>query len=320
MENKCYICNKNYNSSDGMHVYYCANKNKLNISKDEIKYNQLCFKFNFEFTKEYLEEKYLEEKWSLTDFKKAHDIDYKATQFLLKYFDIDIRDIGDSKKTNRCKDKYSNTCQKKYGVDNASQSNYVKKKKKETFNKNYGVDNIFKDAKFKNDINNIMVDRYGVLRKTNPEKISQSRKIWWEKLNDDKKNEFIKLWVSNLKLGKKSKLETRIEQIFNDNNIKFVPQYRLGNYLYDFKLNNVLLEVQGDFWHANPDIYKENDELRFPLKSVTAKSLWNKDYKKKIFAEKRNYKLIYIWENELNNEPNDGNILQSIKEKIYENI
>ena len=55
---------------------------------------------------------------------------------------------------------------KRYGYENISQNHLIKKKKKKTFNKNYGVDNIFKHKKFIENLNEIMLKKYGTKRRT----------------------------------------------------------------------------------------------------------------------------------------------------------
>lgn len=44
-------------------------------------------------------------------------------------------------------------------------------------------------------------------------------------------------------------------------NIKFTQQYEVGKYFADFFLDdyNIIIEVQGDYWHGNPLIYSKNE-------------------------------------------------------------
>ena len=51
-------------------------------------------------------------------------------------------------------------------------------------------------------------------------------------------------------------------------------------------------------WHANPKIYLENDRPN-PFNNLTAKQIWDKDNKKKIFAENKGFSLIYVWESDV---------------------
>ena len=58
--------------------------------------------------------------------------------------------------------KAKQTCLKKYGVENPSQSAEIKKKKEETCLKNYGVTNSLKSERVRDALKNTMLERYGV--------------------------------------------------------------------------------------------------------------------------------------------------------------
>ena len=65
-------------------------------------------------------------------------------------------------KSKEHKIKSKQTCRKKYGVDNPSQSNIVKEKKKETTIKNHGVEYPLQSKIIKEKYKNTSIDRYGV--------------------------------------------------------------------------------------------------------------------------------------------------------------
>lgn len=53
-----------------------------------------------------------------------------------------------------------------------------------------------------------------------------------------------------------SKLNKRIFKILNKHHIYFISEFPIETKSYDIKFNNnVILEINGDFWHANPKIY-----------------------------------------------------------------
>jgi hypothetical protein len=316
---KCFICKREIHKSDGRHVYRCAKKNNITLDKLDIRYEQLCYNVGFKISKEFFEERYVKKEWSLPDFQKEIGLVYSQTQFLLKYFGIKTRSIKESTSSKKTREKYKETCEARYGVDNASKLEDVKEKKKKTSISNYGVDNIFKDIKFKNNLNKMMMDKYGQLRITNPAKISVSRKIWFSNLSDEEKNKFIERSMKALKSGKgcKSKLESRVKDCLFDNGISFTSQFRIKRFLYDFLIGkNVLLEVNGDFWHANPEKYESNDILSFPVESVVACDIWAKDKRKRKLAESKKYKVIYIWESEIN-PINDKQLFSLLKDKLW---
>ena len=66
---------------------------------------------------------------------------------------------------------------------------------------------------------------------------------------------------------------------------------------YDIKFNNnVLLEINGDYWHANPLKYNETDIIKKSGKTLTAKEIWNYDFEKMMLAKENSYTVMYIWE------------------------
>jgi len=73
----------------------------------------------------------------------------------------------------------------------------------------------------------------------------------------------------------------------------------IGLYQYDFIIHNrrILIEVNGDYWHVNPKIY--GDKLFKDLKDYQRSKIII-DLKKKIYAHERNFRVITIWENDIN--------------------
>ena len=82
---------------------------------------------------------------------------------------------------------------------------------------------------------------------------------------------------------------------------------------------NLIIEFNGDYWHANPDSYKASDLIHYRFGNITAEDIWNKDLKKKKLAESKGYNIITIWEKEIKNLPSKE-ILNLIQNKIYETI
>jgi G:T-mismatch repair DNA endonuclease (very short patch repair protein) len=108
--------------------------------------------------------------------------------------------------------------------------------------------------------------------------------------------------------GLKTKIESKVEKKL----IKLKIQNKYSKilhrkYQYDFIIgDDILLEVHGDYWHANPNIYgngkkKINETQKFKIKQ---------DKKKKEFAIKYGYRIYYIWESEINN--NDFKVIYDI--------
>ena len=305
---KCPYCNKE--NPITTHIYGCSDKK----DKKEIKYEYILFNYP-SLDINTFKNLYINKKYSLVDFKKKYNLAYSSTNFLLDYYNITKRNHSDATKLGAKKTR--KTLQEKYNVDNVSQLESIKKKKELTCLKNHGVTNIRKSEKFKEHINNIMLEKYGQLRITNPDKIKEyysnrssedvrkhreqisiKAKERWELLPEEEKIKRIKKLHGN----NNPKTELIINKILEDFNITYTRQYPLNGFYYDFLLNdyNIVIEVNGDFWHANPLKYKPNDVLNFPLKEVKAKDIWKKDWVKYKTLKKKNLLLITIWEHEIN--------------------
>lgn len=81
---------------------------------------------------------------------------------------------------------------------------------------------------------------------------------------------------------------------------------------YDFKFNNIILELNGDYFHANPCIYKPTDIIKIRHVNYLAIDIWNKDLEKKQLAEDNGYIVKYLWEYNLKR-MTDTDILTWIK-------
>ena len=74
-------------------------------------------------------------------------------------------------------------------------------------------------------------------------------------------------------------------------------------YLYDMKIGDVLVEFNGDFWHANPDLY--DDDWINPTTKTSAKDIHAKDAAKRKFAEKSGFRVVTVWERDFRKNPED---------------
>lgn len=104
----------------------------------------------------------------------------------------------------------------------------------------------------------------------------------------------------------RSKLEISVYEEFlkHDPNTKHSVPLITPNktYAYDIYVPslNLMVEVNGDYWHLNPQKYNANyiDESR----NVTAKDVWEADATKQYAALNANYKSIILWETTINND------------------
>lgn len=91
-------------------------------------------------------------------------------------------------------------------------------------------------------------------------------------------------------------------------------------FFYDVKLSetNILIEVNGDYWHANPAVYKSDDLIHFRTQTITANDIWMKDKKKKQVANEQGYVVLTIWEKDLI-QMSDDDVLKFIFNFIEKN-
>lgn len=98
--------------------------------------------------------------------------------------------------------------------------------------------------------------------------------------------------ASELKL--KPSKQTIPEKIVEGILIKLGLDYKSQNpvigtkFINDFEVGNIVIEVQGDYWHGNPKFYQEFNKVQ--------QKMINRDKRKKRVLEKMGYKVLYLWE------------------------
>lgn len=63
----------------------------------------------------------------------------------------------------------------------------------------------------------------------------------------------------------------------------------------DIKFKNKIIELNGDFFHANPKKYKSDDLI---FKSITANDIWDKDQKRIECFNSNGFETLIIWESD----------------------
>lgn len=89
-----------------------------------------------------------------------------------------------------------------------------------------------------------------------------------------------------------------------------IQHHREGRYSIDIIVGKKAIEVQGDVYHANPNLYSRDDEI---LKGTIAKDVWERDARKKRFLEARGYSVVTLWEDEIRE--NKSRMVEWLKEK-----
>jgi hypothetical protein len=174
--------------------------------------------------------------------------------------------------------KFKETCLVKFGFENPSKNETIKRKKEETFIKNFNVKTYLVTEDSRNAL------KKSFLKKSNCGIYSKmSQNIFWE---------IYKRLPKNLK----------DKTYFGELNREFVISSGGRTYFYDFVISNVkyCIEFNGDYWHANPEMFSES---QVPMKflGLTACEIWKKDKIKIESLVNLGYKVKIIWQKDINN-------------------
>jgi hypothetical protein len=92
--------------------------------------------------------------------------------------------------------------------------------------------------------------------------------------------------------GNPSKLEYIFADILTSIGVVFIHQYHVDGFDYDFYIpdKNLLIEIDGDYWHGNPTIYTELNNIQKKNKGLD-----------KSLAENYINESVVIYENTINN-------------------
>ena len=158
------------------------------------------------------------------------------------------------------KEKIRQTNIKKYVVEHPMQRNEIKEKTKQTCIKKYGVNYILQDENIREKIKQTNLEKYGV--------------EWYCMTKDCRSNS-----------SNDSKPNREFAKFLDDNYIEYEREYHLENYSYDFKINDILIEI-------NPTI-THNSYL-----NIFGNEPMSKEYhsNKTKCAEKHNDKCIHVWD------------------------
>lgn len=92
---------------------------------------------------------------------------------------------------------------------------------------------------------------------------------------------------------KDTKPELKMKEILTELNIPFEHQFKLRNHLFDFHIlnTNILIEVDGDYWHSNPKIYSKLNKTQQKQKE--------RDIKHSTIVKTNNFILLRFWESDI---------------------
>lgn len=105
----------------------------------------------------------------------------------------------------------------------------------------------------------------------------------------------------NIRVYRMSKAEQELHAAIASSGLDVLSQYHIQGvpYFYDIFIPhlNLLIEYQGDYWHANPRKYPSGTMLAMQnIGPVLVDNIWARDAAKKKAAEDLGYQVLYIWE------------------------
>lgn len=94
-------------------------------------------------------------------------------------------------------------------------------------------------------------------------------------------------------------IELFVKEQLDNMNVEYIFNEFLGEYKPDFyiKGTKILIEVNGDYFHCNPKIYKDGPKDEVQIKHVL------RDYYKKCYYLSQGYYILELWEHDINHNP-----------------
>lgn len=99
--------------------------------------------------------------------------------------------------------------------------------------------------------------------------------------------------------------EKAFQSILKKNGVSYQLQYILKNKIFDYYLpdTKTLVEIQGDYWHGNPEVYESFSGYQKYIKK--------RDVDKKNIALGMGYNFVEFWEKDL--KENKSSIVEELK-------
>lgn len=129
---------------------------------------------------------------------------------------------------------------------------------------------------------------------------------WIKSMNSKSFDEIARINATKLGNGYSvSKAEkeifSRISHIGARRNLSLSYNDGKNYYIYDIFKDGKIIEYNGDFWHANPNIY--NESFYNPISKMSAEDIWQKESHKEYVAKSHGYEIMKVWENDYKKDP-----------------
>lgn len=299
MKYKC-ICGKEY-----------LTQSQLNGHKAQCKKYQgeLFDRIKIHFTKEFLE-------WWI--YQKHENINILCKMFNKKYSDVGIKlnagkliQYAHSLGIRTPSVKEGNNSphvrrHRKYHNNLAKGSKGYEKRQKTL--ESEGITNVFQRESVKRKIKQTMLDRYGVSSSVYLPTYKSNNGI------ESKPHKKVMEFLDELKIDYMSEPKFQFTHFNEDLNRNFCP--RPDIYIPSI---NLVVEIYGDRWHANPKQYNKDQIIHLWEGDKTAEQIWNYDYvRSQHFVKYFSCNLYIIWESDIKNELYKEPLKQYLNE-LFEN-
>lgn len=247
-------------------------------------------------------------------------VSHSSITKILKKWGHVIRGISETKMLSSVKERTAKTCMERYGGTGnpLSIGSSLKVKRDATVSEKHGVSNIFASKWFADNVTyneNFWLDRHGYSRQ---EMVSKAGKTLWRTYSEQERKQRIDC-ANKSRIHTKSSTVSKLEletlsvlaNLYDIEPQKWISNENGVHRSFDAKLSNtsILIEINGDYWHANPSIYTVGDLISYPGGPIKVEELWDRDQFKRDLAESHGYKLITFWESEIRSATNLAQLL-----------
>ena len=260
-----------------------------------------------------LEDLYVKQRLSISEIAGVLGCDHLLVHRAFLRHGITKRSQSASRQISQ--PKIELTCLERYGkINPLSSGTYVFRNRNETVRERYGVENVFQSPDIQRRIIAQMRNGgYAKRRKTFMRRFGVTTNLDRPGIRE----KAVKSLTSNRVKGRYiSRLNTRCYEVLRSRNIEFEPEFILRTehrtFAYDVKVNNTLLELNGDHWHANPARFKADDLVMIPGGSYLARDKWQSDHEKHKAAQDRGFTIKVLWESDLKSDF-ETKVLQAVE-------
>lgn len=266
--------------------------------------------------KQEIADKYLTKEF-LTKALQKYSANYIAKQYfapkftthasvvidMAKKFGIKTHTISEAAKLKDTQKRKKSLLKQKYGCENISQIQEVKDKKVKKAIEKYGCINVFQSEEIKNKSKQTLFEKYGVYTPAHISGITRNN------------GNFSSLHKEISNFLKTNKVDHKNEVVFYSIGDLEKRKHRRADIVIED--SKIVIEVNGDLWHANPIKYKNSDIINLWKGPKKAEDIWKKDKEKRELIESHGYKVIYCWEYDIRF--NKANLFKELLDEINSN-